>query len=144
MVEPRANGEREKSKKKNLKSDFEKVQFSFLKNLIHEFRSVENHPRPVETDINSSQILKILKISIGRKTEWTDRIRQRLTIFFWEKHNFWKNEMIWLKVLNFKNKNAWKKEINLKKKGKKDLPASKDKNLAKNLKENDKNLNGGA
>ena len=41
-------------------------------------------------------------------------------------------------------KNAWKRELNLKKKGKKDLPASKDKNLAKNLKENDKNLNGGA
>ena len=41
-------------------------------------------------------------------------------------------------------KNAWKQEIILKKKGKGDLPASKDKNLAKNLKENDKNLNGGA
>ena len=37
-------------------------------------------------------------------------------------------------------KNAWKQEINLKKKGKRVLPASKDKNLAKNLKENDKNL----
>ena len=36
-------------------------------------------------------------------------------------------------------KNAWKQEINLKKKGKRVLPASKDKNLAKNLKENDKN-----
>ena len=36
-------------------------------------------------------------------------------------------------------KNAWNQEINLKKKGKKDLPASKDKNLAKILKENDKN-----
>ena len=35
--------------------------------------------------------------------------------------------------------NAWNKEINLKKKGKRDLPASKDKNLAKILKENDKN-----
>ena len=41
-------------------------------------------------------------------------------------------------------KNAWNQEINLKKKGKKDLPASKDKNLPKFLKENDKNLNGGA
>ena len=41
-------------------------------------------------------------------------------------------------------KNAWKQEINLKKKGKRDLPASKDKNLAKISKENDKNLNGGA
>ena len=36
-------------------------------------------------------------------------------------------------------KNAWKQEINLKKKGKRDLPAPKDKNLAKILKENDKN-----
>ena len=35
-------------------------------------------------------------------------------------------------------KNAWNQEINLKKKGKRDLPASKDKNLAKILKENDK------
>ena len=37
-------------------------------------------------------------------------------------------------------KNAWKQERNLKKKDKKVLPASKDKNLAKILKENDKNL----
>ena len=36
--------------------------------------------------------------------------------------------------------NAWNQEINLKKKGKRVLPASKDKNLAKILKENDKNL----
>ena len=41
-------------------------------------------------------------------------------------------------------KNAWNQEINLKKKGKRDLPASKDKNLAKNLEENDKNFDGGA
>ena len=41
--------------------------------------------------------------------------------------------------------NAWNQEINFKKKGKKDLPASKDKNLAKILKENDKKkLDGGA
>ena len=32
-----------------------------------------------QTETPSLQILKIL---IGRKTEWTDRIRQRLTIFF--------------------------------------------------------------
>ena len=42
------------------------------------------------------------------------------------------------------HENAWKIHENLKKKGKRDIPASKDKNLAKNLKENDKNLNGGA
>ena len=38
------------------------------------------------------------------------------------------------------HENAWNQEINLKKKGKRVLPASKDKNLAKILKENDKNL----
>ena len=37
-------------------------------------------------------------------------------------------------------KNACKQEINLKKKGKRVLSASKDENLAKILKENDKNL----
>ena len=36
-------------------------------------------------------------------------------------------------------KNAWNQEINLKKMGKKVLPASKDKNPARILKENDKN-----
>ena len=35
--------------------------------------------------------------------------------------------------------NAWNQEINLKKKGKRDLPASKEKNLAKILKENNEN-----
>ena len=37
-------------------------------------------------------------------------------------------------------KNAWKREIKCKRKGKSDLPAFKDKNLAKILKENDKKL----
>ena len=93
MVEPRANAERERKAKNYLKSDFEKVQFCLLKNLIHEFRSVENQPRPVEIDRNFlSQILKILKFSIGRKTEWTDQIMQRLTIFE-EKHNFLKRHL---------------------------------------------------
>ena len=74
-------GEREK-KRTILKVSLKKSNSAFLKNLIHEFRSVENQPRPVETDRDSlSQILKILKISIGRKTKWTDQIRQRLTIF---------------------------------------------------------------
>ena len=86
---------RERKEKNYLKSKFEKVQICLLKNLIHEFRSVENQPRSVETDKDSlSQILKILKISIGRKTKWTDRIRQSLTIFFEEKHKFWKNKLI--------------------------------------------------
>ena len=32
------------------KSDFEKVQSDFLKNMIHEFQSIENQPRSIETD----------------------------------------------------------------------------------------------
>ena len=79
MVETRANAEREKRKKTIWKVSLKKSKSVFFKNLIHEFRSVENHPRSVETDRDS--LSQILKISIGRKTEWTDRIRQRLTIF---------------------------------------------------------------
>ena len=71
--------QRERKEKNYLKRDLEKVQICLLKNLIHEFRSVENHPRSVEIDRDS--LSQILKISIGRKIEWTDRIRQRLTIF---------------------------------------------------------------
>ena len=41
-------------------------------------------------------------------------------------------------------KNARKQEIKCKRKGKRDSPAFKDKNLAKNLEENDKNFDGGA
>ena len=37
-------------------------------------------------------------------------------------------------------KNAWKHEIKCKRKGKKDLPAYREENLAKNLEENDKKL----
>ena len=41
-------------------------------------------------------------------------------------------------------KNAWKHEIKCKRKGKRDLPVFKDKNLTKNLEENDKKIDGGA
>ena len=41
-------------------------------------------------------------------------------------------------------KNAWNQEIKWKMKGKRDLSASKEKNLAKILKENDKKFDGGA
>ena len=41
-------------------------------------------------------------------------------------------------------KNAWNHEIKCKRKGKKDLPAFKDKNLAKIVEENDKKFFGGA
>ena len=50
---------RERKARNYLKSDFEKVQFCLLKNLIHEFRSVENNPRLVETNRDTlSQIFK--------------------------------------------------------------------------------------
>ena len=38
-------GEREESLKR-----FEKVQSDFLKNMIHEFRSIEKQPQSIETD----------------------------------------------------------------------------------------------
>ena len=92
MVEPRANAEREKSKKKNLKSDFEKVQFSFLKNLIHEFRSVKNQPLPVETDRDTlSQILKNFK-NFNRSENRTDRSNQAETHHFRGKTQFLKKQ----------------------------------------------------
>ena len=54
--------QRERKEKNYLKSKFEKVQIYLLKNLIHEFRSVENQPLPVETDRDSlSQIFKNFK-----------------------------------------------------------------------------------
>ena len=71
-------GEREKQET-IWKVTLKKSNSAFLKNLIHEFQLVENQPRSVETDRDS--LSQILKISIGRKTEWTDRIWQRLTIF---------------------------------------------------------------
>ena len=99
-LEPTRRGRKEKN---YLKSKFGKVQIYLLKNLIHEFWSVENRPRSVETDRDSlSQILKILKISIGRKTEWTNRIRQRLTTFLRKNTIFEKQD-----DLTQSNKNAW-------------------------------------
>ena len=59
--------QRERKEKNYLKSNFEKVQICLLKNLIHEFRSVENQPQSVEKDRDS--LSQILKISIGRKIE---------------------------------------------------------------------------
>ena len=44
---------RERKTKNYLKSNFEKFQFCLLKNLIHEFRSVKNHPQSVKTDRDS-------------------------------------------------------------------------------------------
>ena len=45
-------------------------------------RSKISLDRSKQTEAPSLKKFKILKISIGRKTEWTDRNRQRLTIFF--------------------------------------------------------------
>ena len=50
---------------------FEQVKTEFLKNLIHEFRLIENQFRLIETDRSSHKILK--EISIDRKTDWINR-----------------------------------------------------------------------
>ena len=47
LVEPSQVEEREREE--SLKS-FEKVQSDFLKNIFHEFRSIEKQPRSIETD----------------------------------------------------------------------------------------------
>ena len=87
MVEPRANAKRERKARNYLKSDFEKVQFCLLK-LIHEFRSVENQLRPVETDRDTlSQILKNLK-NFDRSKNRMDRSNKVEIHHFQEKHNF--------------------------------------------------------
>ena len=79
--------------------------------MIHEFRSIEKHPRSIETDRDFNKtILKefdrskisfdrskqsetlsniFKKISIDRKIKWIDRNGQRLTKFE-EKHSFLK------------------------------------------------------
>ena len=44
---------REKEEKNYLKRTLKKSKSVFLKKLIHEFRSVENHPRSVATDRDS-------------------------------------------------------------------------------------------
>ena len=80
---------RERKTKNYLKSNFEKFQFCLLKNLIHEFRSVENQPRPVETDRDSlSQIFKNFK-NFDRSKNIMDRSNQaEAHHIFEEKHNF--------------------------------------------------------
>ena len=59
LVEPSQVGEREES----LKS-FEKVQSDFLKNIFHEFRSIEKQPRSIETDrdFNKTNLKKVRSI----------------------------------------------------------------------------------
>ena len=92
MVEPRANAERERKARNYLKSDFEKVQFCLLKNLIHKFRSVENQPRPVETDRDTlSQILKNFK-NFNRSENRMDRSNQAETHHFRGKTQFLKKQ----------------------------------------------------
>ena len=88
-MEPCQIGEREESLKR-----FEKVQSDFLKNMIHEFRSIEKQPRSIETDrdfnktilkkfdrskisfdrLKQSKALSNIfkKISTDRKIEWID------------------------------------------------------------------------
>ena len=60
-----------------------KSYYAFLKTWYTSFdRSKISLDRSKQTEAPSLKNFKILKISIGRKTEWTDRIRQRLTKFF--------------------------------------------------------------
>ena len=105
MVEPRANAEREK-RKELFEKNFEKVQiWPFFKKLIHEFRSVENHPRSVKTDRDSlSSNFKNFDRSKNRMNR-SNKVEAHH--IFEEKHNFWKTKKIKLKALKFKNKNAW-------------------------------------
>ena len=75
---------RERKAWKSLNSDFEKVLFCFLKNLIREFWSVENQSRPVETDRGSQN--------------------------FWEKTQFWKKQRHILEIpqsIEIYEQNAW-------------------------------------
>ena len=80
---------REKKKKNYLKSGLKKSNSAFLKNQIHEFRSVENQPQPVETDRDSlSQIFKNFK-NFNRSKNRMDRSNQAgAHHIFQEKHNF--------------------------------------------------------
>ena len=74
-----SNSEREKSLKNFLKSKFEQVKLWFLKNLIHDFRLIENQFRLIETDKGFFKNFKT--ILIDRKADWINRSRQRLTKF---------------------------------------------------------------
>ena len=79
MVEPRANAEREKRRELFEKYLWKSLNLSFLKSWFTSFdrsKIILDWSKQTETPS-----LQILKISIGRKTEWIDRIRQRLTIF---------------------------------------------------------------
>ena len=83
--------QRERKARNYLKSDFEKVQFCLLK-LIHEFRSVENQLRPVETDRDTlSQILKNFK-NFDRSKNRMDRSNQAETHHFQGKTQFLKKQ----------------------------------------------------
>ena len=79
MVEPRANAERER-RKELFEKNFEKVQICLFKKADSRV-SIGRKSSSIGRDKQRLPLLN-LKISIGWKTEWTDRIRQRLTIFF--------------------------------------------------------------
>ena len=50
---------------------FEQVKYEFFKNLIHEFRLIENQFWLIETDRGSQKILK--EFSIDQKTDWINQ-----------------------------------------------------------------------
>ena len=69
-----------------------KSNSAFLKKLIHEFRSVENNPQPVETDKDTlSQILKNFK-NFDRSKNRMDRSNQAETHHFRGKTQFLKKQ----------------------------------------------------
>ena len=72
-------GEREKSLKKLLKSEFEQVKLNFFKNLIHNFQLIENQFRLIETDRSSPKFFKT--ILIDRKTASIDQNSGKKTPF---------------------------------------------------------------
>ena len=81
---------------------FEKVWIVTLKKSYSAFLKTRNTSfdwsknsldQSKQTETPTLKNFRILKISIGRKIDWTDRIRQRLTKFLW-KTQFLKNKKI--------------------------------------------------
>ena len=77
---------------------FEQVKSDFLKNLIHEFRLIENQFQLIETDRGSQTILNA--ISIDRKIDWINRKSKKNSIL--EKITWFLKKL--LKALNIMNK----------------------------------------
>ena len=75
-----------------------KSRSDFFKNLIHDFRLIENQFRLIETDKSSHKILKV--ISINRKTDWINQNFEKTE--FLKKITWFLKKL--LKALNIRNK----------------------------------------